>query len=75
MQVIVFDPCILELQKKAALARGKAATGSVKRKTRAAPKPKPVSPEFAAFLGVAETSRPQALKQVWAYAKVSNDDS
>lgn len=43
------------------------ATG--KREPRGITKPKRVSPEMQAFLGVEEIPRTQALKEIWAYIK------
>ncbi|XP_010939095.1 uncharacterized protein [Elaeis guineensis] len=40
-----------------------------KRQPRGITKPRPVSPELQALLGVKEIPRTQALKQIWAYIK------
>uniref|UniRef100_A0A7N0TVL7 DM2 domain-containing protein n=1 Tax=Kalanchoe fedtschenkoi TaxID=63787 RepID=A0A7N0TVL7_KALFE len=42
---------------------------SGKREPRGITKPKRVSPEMQAFLGVQEIPRTQALKEIWAYIK------
>ncbi|XP_031261171.1 upstream activation factor subunit UAF30-like [Pistacia vera] len=48
----------------------KPATG--KREPRGIRKPRPVSPEMQALVGVPEIPRTQALKQIWAYIKEHN---
>ncbi|TKY71253.1 Upstream activation factor subunit spp27 [Spatholobus suberectus] len=42
------------------------------RKIRGIMKPRKVSPEMQALVGVPEISRTQALKQIWAYIKDNN---
>lgn len=42
------------------------------RKIRGIMKPRKVSPEMEALVGVPEISRTQALKQIWAYIKDNN---
>ncbi|KAG1342047.1 protein TRI1-like [Cocos nucifera] len=43
-----------------------------KRQPRGITKPRPVSSELQALLGVKEIPRTQALKQIWAYIKENN---
>uniref|UniRef100_A0A6I9QLU0 SWI/SNF complex component SNF12 homolog n=2 Tax=Elaeis guineensis var. tenera TaxID=51953 RepID=A0A6I9QLU0_ELAGV len=43
-----------------------------KRQPRGITKPRPVSSELQALLGVKEIRRTQALKQIWAYVKENN---
>ncbi|KAJ0973740.1 hypothetical protein J5N97_015705 [Dioscorea zingiberensis] len=43
-----------------------------KREPRGITKPRPISPELQALLGVKEIPRTQALKQIWAYIKENN---
>ncbi|KAF8021017.1 hypothetical protein BT93_G1431 [Corymbia citriodora subsp. variegata] len=43
-----------------------------KREPRGITKPRPVSPEMQAVVGVPEIPRTQALKQIWAYIKENN---
>lgn len=54
----------------AAAAQEAAAEG--KRRPRGITKPRPISPELQALLGVEEIPRTQALKLIWAYIKENN---
>ncbi|GAV73744.1 SWIB domain-containing protein [Cephalotus follicularis] len=53
-----------------ATASNPATTG--KREPRGIMKPRRVSPEMQALVGVPEIARTQALKQIWAYIKENN---
>ncbi|KAK1358955.1 Upstream activation factor subunit spp27 [Heracleum sosnowskyi] len=47
-------------------------TTTKKREPRGIMKPRPVSPEMQAVVGVSEIPRTQALKLIWAYIKENN---
>lgn len=55
-----------------AAATPKPATETKKREPRGIMKPRPVSPEMQAVVGVPEIPRTQALKLIWAYIKENN---
>ncbi|CAM8907017.1 unnamed protein product [Rhodiola kirilowii] len=61
------DQRAIRLAISATAAKTSAASG--KREPRGITKPKRVSPEMQAFLGVEEIPRTQALKEIWAYIK------
>ncbi|XP_068657436.1 protein TRI1-like [Aristolochia californica] len=63
-------PNVVRLVKVQSAASNQATTG--KREPRGIMKPKPVSPELQALVGVPEIPRTQALKQIWAYIKEHN---
>ncbi|CAI9104319.1 OLC1v1002963C1 [Oldenlandia corymbosa var. corymbosa] len=56
----------------AAASKPAVAAETKKREPRGITKPRRVSPEMHAFLGVPEIPRTQALKEIWAYIKKHN---
>ncbi|XP_074345729.1 uncharacterized protein LOC141684588 [Apium graveolens] len=56
----------------AALPKKTETTTTKKREPRGIMKPRPVSPEMQAVVGVPEIPRTQALKLIWAYIKENN---
>ncbi|XP_072980429.1 uncharacterized protein [Typha angustifolia] len=57
---------------RVAAARTTVAEAAGKRPPRGITKPRPISPELQALVGVKEIPRTQALKLIWAYIKENN---